>query len=229
MLNAIQHIGKGIAHLFFPRLCEGCKKPLLPKETVLCIGCELKLPFTSSLTDNEAVQKLSGLFPFIHAEALLLFSKEGIAQHLMHQFKYRNKQEIGRHLGAELGKKIKEKNQQADVLIPIPLHKKKEYQRGFNQAKLICEGMAEVLQIPINDEAVQRIRFTTSQTDKSREERMENVKDCFKVIDPTSLEGKHILLVDDVLTTGATLSSCAGELLKLEGVQVSVATIGLAV
>src|SRR5690606_25041867 len=128
-----------------------------------------------------------------------------------------------------LGTRIKKNNRHADILVPIPLHKKKEYQRGFNQAKLICEGMAEVLQIPIDSQAVKRIRFTTSQTNKTREERMDNVKDCFKVPDPTLLEGKHILLVDDVLTTGATLSSCAGELLKVEGVQVSVATIGLAV
>jgi ComF family protein len=229
IINELRH---GLTHLFYPRLCEGCRKPLLPSEQVLCIGCGLELPETGyAADDNETAIRLAGRIPFLHATSLAYFTNEGLLQHLLHGLKYKGRKEIGYYLGKRLGDNLKMTSWAStiDVIIPVPLHKNKKAKRGYNQSLLIAEGIGATLNIPASDDLLLRSRSTDSQTHKSREERISNMEEAFSVTKKGSLTGKHILLCDDVLTTGATLEACALALLKEESIKISVATIGIAI
>lgn len=231
VLHSLQGLSYGLGHLFFPRLCEGCSKPLLQVEEVVCLGCETQVAYTQyhHTVENETALRLSGRIPFKYATSLTYFTNEGLLQHLVHGMKYQGKTKNAVYLGKQLGMAIKDLNWEVDALIPVPLHKKKEAARGYNQSLYICKGIAAILELPVLQHVVVRNRFTTSQTNKTREERIANVAGSFKVTDPDALSGRHILLVDDVLTTGATIEACANALLSIPGVSVSVATVGLAV
>lgn len=231
MITQITKITRSLTHLFYPQLCEVCNKPLLQQEHTLCIGCEHQLPYTlyHSIEHNETALRLAGRFPFTHATSLAYFNEETILQQLLHRLKYKERQGIGLFLGKHLGEALKPLGWQLDAIIPVPLHKKKQAKRGFNQSELIAEGIGEVLSIPVWTQVLERVKNTTTQTNKSRQERMDNVKDAFKMKGEKSLMNKHILLIDDVLTTGATLESCANELLSVNSVKVSVATVGIAI
>ncbi|MBS1585327.1 MAG: ComF family protein [Bacteroidetes bacterium] len=222
----------GFVHLFYPRLCEGCSRPLVAGEEVLCLSCSLELPKTDyhHVNDNDTAMRFAGRIPYSHATSFAYFTNAGLLQHLLHGLKYKNKKETGRWLGKQFGLDLARTGWIAEIdgLIPVPLHRKKEAQRGYNQSLLIAEGLAEVLHTPILDKALTRGRHTESQTKKSRAERMQNMQDAFVITQAEALEGKHLLLIDDVLTTGATLESCALTLLKIPGVKVSFATIGIA-
>jgi len=220
----------GITYLFFPRLCAGCNHPLVRSEEVICIRCESLIPFTNyhQIDRNETAMRLWGRCAFSHATSLSYFAKEGLLQHLIHNLKYAGKTEAGFYLGKHLGRAIKEQYWNIDLIIPVPLHRKKEQKRGYNQSLHICLGIAEILQVPVDDSSVQRNRFTESQTDKNREERLQNVRDAFTVVNPEKVKNKHVLLVDDVLTTGATMETCANCILKASDTQVSIATLAIA-
>lgn len=231
--NSLKSLGHGLGHLVYPRLCEGCSKPLLQEEQVLCLNCSIyNLPRTAyhHIHENETFMRFAGRVSIEMATSLAYFTNEGLLQHLLHGLKYDDKKEIGTYLGAQLGYDLKQVNWQEgiDAIIPVPLHPKKEAQRGFNQAKIIAEGMGDVLNMPVYDKVLERSRFTETQTQKTREERIENMKDAFAVKEPQIISKKHVLLVDDVLTTGATLEACAQALLAISGVQVSIASIGIA-
>jgi ComF family protein len=222
-----------LIHLFYPRLCEGCNKPLLAAEQVLCISCALELPETgfAQIEGNEAELRFAGRVPFAHATSLAYFTGDGLLQHLLHGLKYKNHKETGTYLGRRLGKALL-KTQWAssvDLIIPVPLHKAKKASRGYNQSMLIAEGISEILKIPAGDDRLLRVRQTVSQTNKSRADRVKNMEEAFRVKNKGSLTGKHILLCDDVLTTGATLEACALALLDEENIKISFATIGIAV
>lgn len=231
MIAGISKITRSVVHLFYPQLCEACNKPLLQQENILCIGCEDQLSFNRhhSVENNETMLRLAGRFPFRQAISLAYFNEESIMQHLLHRLKYKERQSIGLFLGKKLGAAIRPLAWTLDAVVPVPLHKKKQAKRGFNQSELIAEGISEVLEIPVLEQVIERIKNTATQTDKSRQERIDNVKDAFKLKDEKSLFDKHVLLIDDVLTTGATIEACANELLKIRGVKVSVATVGIAV
>ena len=151
-------------------------------------------------------------------------------QHLIHQLKYKGNKEAGVFLGQQIGESIKEAPlfQGIDFLIPVPLHPKREKQRGYNQSLMIAQGIHEVTGIPIGDKHLVRVVYTATQTHKTAEERYKNVKDIFEIRFPKELEGKHVLLIDDVLTTGATLESCAHQLETIPGIKISVATAACA-
>jgi ComF family protein len=171
---------------------------------------------------------LHGRFPFEYAVALYYFSKEGGVQNLLHELKYKGKTEIGFHLGEILGKKITESDLvKPDVIIPLPLFWKKEKQRGYNQSQFFAEGLSAELQIPVASNAIKRIRESESQTRKSRFDRIENVEHIFQLKDNHQIDNKHILLVDDVLTTGATIEACADAILQAKNVRLSIATIAV--
>jgi len=225
-----QELLQGLRHLLFPVLCEGCNKPLVATEALLCLHCETYLAVTGyhHISDNETAMRLSGRIPFRHATSFAYFTEDGLLQHLVHGLKYRAKIHIGIALGKQLGIAIATQAWKADVVVPVPLHRMKKAQRGYNQSDYLAQGVAEALQIPLIAGAVIRDRFTESQTEKTREERISNVKDAFKVSKPELLYGKHVLLIDDVLTTGATLEACAGAVLQVPGVSVSFATLGIA-
>lgn len=181
--------------------------------------------------DNDTALRLAGRFPFTNATSFAYFSGEGLLQHLMHGLKYKNKKETGIYLGKMFGRELQQTVWAKDLnaIIPVPLHAKKQAARGYNQSIYITQGISDVLKIPVLDKTIHRTRHTESQTHKNRAERIANMQNAFIVKDNKTLSGKHILLVDDVLTTGATIESAALEILKVPGTKVSVATVGIAV
>lgn len=229
----LNELKQGLMHLFYPHLCEGCSRPLVGKEDILCIGCALQLPETGyhHIAGNETELRFAGRIPYTYATTFAYFTADGLLQHLLHRLKYSGKQEIGSYLGRCFGQRLLDSGRitDIDIIIPVPLHKAKQAQRGYNQSLLIAQGMSEVLGIPAADDLLIRVRDTKSQTKKTRTERVNNMTDAFEVKNKGALKGKHILLCDDVLTTGATLEACALALLKEENVKISIATIGIAV
>jgi ComF family protein len=222
---------QGLIHLFYPRLCEGCGKPLIATENVLCLQCSLLLPRTEyhGISGNETELKFAGRFPFQHATSLAYFTKDGLLQELLHGLKYRNKKEIGKYLGNELGKELLHTDwiKSIDVITPVPLHFKKQGQRGYYQAAVIAHAISEITQVPYDGDIIVRARDTQTQTRKTREERVDNMNDAFSIGIGKDIKGKQVLIIDDVLTTGATLEACAKTILKVPGTTVSMATIAI--
>jgi ComF family protein len=230
---SFRELSEGLAHLFYPLLCEGCRKQLVATERVLCTGCETELALTNyhTMPGNETEIRFSGRFPFEKATSFAWFTEDGLLQHMLHGLKYRDRQEIGIWLGARFGCQLATCNWQLgiDAIVPVPLHRSKEALRGYNQSEVIARGMANEMAIPIWADALLRMRATESQTSKSRTERAANVAGAFIAGKHLPLAGKHLLVVDDVLTTGATTEACALALLNMDNVKISIATIGIAV
>ena len=218
--------------LFYPSTCIVCEKNLLKEEDCICTYCLHQMPKTDCFKQaKNAVSKLFwGRVQLQNAVALYQFQKEGSTQKLIHQLKYEGGKSVGIFLGKQLGYALKESSffSNIDYIIPIPLHPKKEKLRGYNQSKYIAKGIQEVLQIKVNTKALIRTENTDSQTRKKRFSRWENMMNSFALKRPEKLIDTHILLVDDVVTTGATLEACAQKLLEIEGVSVSIATIAVA-
>ncbi|MBQ3844662.1 MAG: ComF family protein [Bacteroidales bacterium] len=223
---------KSLVNLLFPRVCAACGNILLEGEDSVCTTCRFLLPKTGyeNNPDNPLAQMFYGQMPFNAVMAEFFFSKTGKVQHLIHGLKYHHCRENGIFLGQEIGKSLLKAPdyQGIDFIIPIPLHPKKEKLRGYNQSLVIAEGIHEIMNVPIAEKSLVRSVFTDTQTKKSREERYQNVKDIFELKKPEQLQGKHVLLVDDVLTTGATLMSAGKALLHAEGIKISVATVACA-
>ena len=148
-------------------------------------------------------------------------------QNLLHQLKYKGKKEIGLYFGRRMGEAFaaSERHKEIDALVPLPLFFKRERKRGYNQAAVICEGISEVTGLPVLNNVITRLKNTATQTHRNRAERWENIEGKFELINKEEIEGKHVLLVDDVLTTGATLEACGSELLKASGLKLSIATL----
>lgn len=193
--------------------------------------CVAALPETNfELHPNNPVEKTFwGRLPLNNAAAQFYFTKESLMQHLMHQLKYKGNKELGRQLGRIMGEQLKKSGRfTVDALIPLPLFPVKERKRGYNQATILCEGIAEILQVPILDKVIIRPQHTETQTKKGRIERWKNMEGKFVLTTPATIRNKHILLVDDVITTGATLEACGTELLNGENVQLSLASLCVA-
>ncbi len=221
-----------IINLFYPRVCAACGEPLLKDEETVCLKCRYLLPKTGyeRMPDNPLAQTFYGRVKFNAVTSCFFFSKKGKVQHLIHQLKYKGNSDAGIFLGQQLGETIKDAPlfQGIDYLIPVPLHPKREKQRGYNQSLMIARGISEVTGIPIGDKYLRRAVNTATQTHKTKEERYQNVKDIFEVCFPEELKGKHVLLIDDVLTTGATLEACAHQLEDIPGIVISAATAACA-
>lgn len=221
-----------LLNIFFPNVCKACGNALYQQEKVICLDCLYKLPKTGfhQHIENPVSRVFWGRVDIHAATSFLFFSKGGKVQQLIHALKYKGNQETGTYLGNLLGADLiqSELYKSVDLVIPVPLHPKKQHKRGFNQSDCIATGIGQAMKIPVVTDKLIRTTHTSSQTKKSRESRWDNVKGVFEVIDSPTLEGKHVLLVDDVLTTGATLESCAETLLSIQGVRVSVATLAYA-
>lgn len=230
MLNTtIKDLGTGFLSLFFPNLCLSCRKTAITSPELICTRCEVKLPETHlhEQKENELTERFIGQLPLKYGAAMFYFSSDGVVRNLVHQLKYANKPQVGEMLGEWYGRQLKNSMfQEIDCIIPIPLHPKKLFRRGYNQSSAIAKGLSRTMQKPLLDDAVIRTINTETQTKKTKLERFENVSKAFKVAKPELLKGKHLLLVDDVITTGATLEGCAMPILEVPNVKISIASIG---
>ncbi len=229
MLLSLQKINTAIQHLLYPHFCSGCGVDFISKKEFLCAKCNSLLPLTqfSHIPFNPIEKMLIGRLPVHAAGSMYYFTKLSLLQHLLVQLKYNNNKEAGNFLGMQLGNLLKSSNRfdAIDCIIPLPLHPKKMYQRGYNQADLIADGMACVWPKLVLKEAVSRIIHTNSQTHESRISRWENMEGVFQVTNATAIEGKHVLLIDDVITTGASLEACGTAILAVPGTRLSIATV----
>lgn len=218
--------------LLFPELCPACGENLVSGERIICTDCLYSLPMTNfhQQPDNIVAQQFWGKLPLQGAYALYYFAKGGKIQNLMHHFKYKGMQQIGNVLGEIAGKQLRESPAfaSAEVIIPVPLHKSRLRQRGYNQSTCFAQGLATKLNAVVDEDNLIRTHATATQTHKGRFLRFENMQEVFRVPHPERIEGKHVLLVDDVITTGSTLEACGAELLKVDGVKLSIATIAYA-
>lgn len=221
-----------VFHLFFPHNCIGCGSDILSEESFLCLTCINDLPHTHfALHANNPVEKIFwGRIPVVHAMSELYFTKASIVQNIIHEFKYKGNKKVGLYLGKLMGRTLLncDRFKDIDYLIPLPLFEKKEKSRGYNQAEILCSGISEVMNIPLLSKIVIRKKSTETQTKKARSERWLNVNTSFSILDRNILLDKHILLVDDVVTTGATLEACASEILTISNTRVSIATLAMA-
>lgn len=225
----LKEIKDSLLHLAFPHVCEGCGTDNLQVEHLLCLRCQSSLPTTNfHLHSNNPIEKIFwGRIPISCATSQYYFTKESLVQRLMHQFKYKGNKDVGTYLGKLIGWSLAESNRFAsvDALVPLPLHKSREHKRGYNQSTILCEGISEIIHKPVLKNVVVRREQTETQTRKNRIQRWQNMEGKFELAEPSSIEGKHILLVDDVVTTGATLEACGREILKAKNAQLSIATL----
>ncbi len=231
-MNLLTRYWSDFTSLLFPHLCPACGEALVANEHVICTNCRYSLPFTNFhlQPDNVVARQFWGKLNIEAAYAMYYFTKGGKVQNLLHHLKYKNMPQIGKVLGVMAGEQLikSELFKQIDMVIPVPLHKRRMRERGYNQSARFGEGLAQKLNAQLLENNLIRIRHTDTQTHKSRFERFENMKEVFSVGDPNELMGKHILLVDDTVTTGSTLEACGIELLKIQGIKLSIATVAYA-
>lgn len=231
-MKLVRSYFKDFLALFFPELCASCGKNLFKNETVICTNCLYHLPYTNFHLDpdNRAFRQFYGRIDIADTASYLYFKKGSKVQSLMHQLKYNHRPETGIKLGELYGAELKkhENYKSADMIIPVPLHPAKIRKRGYNQSECFAQGLSASLAVLVDSGILFRTAFTESQTRKSRYDRYENMKKAFGVKNLESVKGKHILLVDDVLTTGATLEACAACLQTGFPEKISIITLAFA-
>jgi ComF family protein len=232
-LNLLSNLWRDFIALFFPRLCLACEQLLPPSERCLCLDCQLSLPETDfhKTSPNTFTARFDGRVRLEAAAALFFFTTKSRTQHLVHQIKYHDKREAAVELGRVLGEKLVQSPdfQAINCIVPVPMHPTKQRWRGYNQAEMFANGLADVMQLDVETRALKKVKMTTSQTKMSRMERLANTQEIFELSNPTPLRGKNILIVDDVMTSGATLESCALAITKqLPDAKISFATIAYA-
>jgi ComF family protein len=222
-------IKESLLHLLFPHVCEGCGTDVMQIEHFLCMKCHADLPETEfHLYPNNPIEKIFwGRLPVTNATAQYYFTKGSKMQHLLHGLKYKGNKELGLYLGRLMGHAFAESNRFrfVDALVPLPLFPAKEQKRGYNQATILCEGIAEVLEKPILKNVIVRTTHTDTQTKKNRVERWANMEGRFELVKRDAVKDKHILLIDDVITTGATLEACGTCLMEDGNTKLSIATL----
>lgn len=222
---------KNLLNLFFPKVCLSCNNHLSDNELQICTNCRHELPLTNFHDDkSNAVHKtLYGRVQLENATALLHFSKKGRVQQLIHNLKYRGYEEVGDLLGAWLGAELKRIPSYADidVVLPVPLHKSKLRTRGYNQVDRFARHIASAIKADYEPSVLIKHLNTSTQVFKDRLKRSASKGVKFKITDDTSLKNKHVLLIDDIITTGATIEDCAEPLLKIEGLKLSLATMAI--
>ena len=224
-----REIRNSFLHLLFPHVCAGCGSDLVSQESSLCMHCIAGFPETNfHIYANNPIEKIFwGRLPLVSATAQYYFTKESLMQHLMHELKYRGNKELGLQMGRLIGNDLQQTHRfrYVDALIPLPLFAAKEKRRGYNQATILCEGMAQVLNVEVLRDVVVRTKHTETQTKKGRMERWQNMEGKFELLNSGKIEGKHVLLVDDVVTTGATLEACGQALIAANNITLSIASL----
>ena len=215
--------------LLFPHLCNSCGTQLFYGEKEICTKCRYDLPFTDfqHYAANPVAKLFWGRIPCNGAMAMLYFRKASKVQRLIHRLKYKDQTETGRELGKLLGERLLASTiyQTTSLIIPVPLHPKKQKSRGYNQSEYIAKGIAEIMQVPVSTMHLIRQYHTSTQTKKGRYNRFENMQSVFKILNAEQLENQHVLLVDDVITTGSTLEACGIALLATPIKQLSIAAL----
>lgn len=230
MLEKVLH---PLLHLFLPYHCVGCGSDIMSRQQVLCMHCINRLPVTGFHVhaDNPVEKIFWGRMPVAAAASYLYYSKDSLLQHIVHALKYKGNKDLGLFIGRKMGELLLQTHRFSDieVLVPLPLFAARERKRGYNQATVLCEGMAEVLAVPVFKQVIHRHTSSATQTNKNRIDRWLNMQGKFELKQPDAIAGKHLLLVDDVITTGATLEACGQELLTAANTRLSIMTMAYTV
>lgn len=223
---------KSIINLFFPPICSGCHSLLITNENVICTLCRHNLPLTNHHInpENEAVKKFYGRIPVEYASALLYFHKKGIVQELIHNLKYKGQEEIGTVLGEWYAEELRNLAiiKSVDQIIPVPLHKRKLRERGYNQVTNFGLALSKNLNLDYNESVLYRKIYSKTQSKKNLLNRSDGIDTTFDVSFTEKDHNKHFLLIDDVITTGSTLEACSHALLKIPGAKISVVCMAMA-
>ena len=228
----MRNIFQNLISLFYPEICPACGNLLHTDEKTVCLSCHFLLPKTGyeTMADNPVARMFWGRTHLHAVSACYFFAKQGRVQHLIHELKYKRNREAGLFLGREMAVEIAKAPLFAgiDFIVPVPLHPKKIKLRGYNQSEVLAQGMNELLKVIVSTDNLVRAVATSTQTKKSREARWKNVKDIFVLRQPDRFVGKHILLIDDVITTGSTIEACVHALEKADGIKITVASAAFA-
>lgn len=229
MLHRLKGYINNFTHLIYPHFCEGCGSDALSNNHILCASCLADLPETgfSFIEENVIEKRFYGRLKLSAATAAFYFTQQSLMQHLMHQLKYKGNKQVGIYLGKLLGQQLKASNRfnTVDVIIPLPLNPKREFKRGYNQATMIAQGVAATLDKPVEEKAVIRTVFTSTQTKQDRIHRFENMDGVFAVQNAEYITNKHVLLIDDIITTGATIEACANVIIQQNCKALSIASV----
>ena len=228
MMNPFSHL----LQLLFPKRCALCGSVLSDSEEGICLHCHARLPriMPDTASSRKLEQLFWGKFPLGKVASYCFYLKDNDASTLIHQLKYQGRADLGTTLGRLMATELQHRHffDEIDLLIPVPLHPRKEQLRGYNQSLCIAQGIAAVTRLPIDHTSLQRTQFTETQTHKSADARWDNVTGMFTLIHPEKLAHLHILLIDDVLTTSATLTACADTFQPVPGIRISILTLGWA-
>ncbi|MFM2387008.1 MAG: hypothetical protein RL660_1765 [Bacteroidota bacterium] len=230
--RALQNIASESLQMLYPQFCVGCNGHVHRNEHLLCTTCFSELATAGQYVNNNEVEKLFwGRFSFEFAYGLLYFHKGNIAAKLLHALKYDDNTDVGNMLGNMLAQALAPKLQSklSTVLLPVPLHKNKQSARGYNQSEIIATALGESLGLTVDTTSVRRVKHTLTQTRKSRFARLENTSSAFRVIDTEALNNKHVVLLDDVCTSGATIEACALAVLEKCNCSISIVSAAIAV
>jgi ComF family protein len=223
---------KNLFSLFYPPLCIGCSEALMENENFFCPECFLELPKTNYhlISNNLAYERVAGKITVQKASSFLYYNKNGLAQKLMVEFKYRGNIHLGKWIGSYIAKDLLASGffEGIDFIVPVPLHTKKRKRRGFNQSEILSRSISAISGVPMETNNLYRGKANISQTRKGIYERWKNTQGIFDLKDAELFKNKHILLIDDVLTTGATLEACAQALLKSKNIKISILTLAIA-
>lgn len=220
---------KDILYVFYPKTCVTCQKYLHTNEALICVHCRHTLPY--SHYTNRKINPFESIFfgrtPIKQATSLFIFEKHGMVQTLIHNLKYKGNEDIGSFCGYLLADILikSKKYEQLDYIVPVPLHVKKQKKRGYNQLTKFGKSLAESLDVPFRENLLIKTNSSATQTKKNRFDRWRNTKESFLLTDTNALKNKHVLLIDDVVTTGATIEACVNALLQTKNITIYVATI----